>query len=112
MSAKSIFNILKRSRGNEEDINIYELNEIRRTNSNTILLDVRSPQEYKEGCLNSAINIPLYELEMCCNCKLKDKEQVIVVYCQSGIRSKKAIKILKKNGFKNLYNLKGGLDGM
>lgn len=112
MSVKSIFNILKRSRGNEEDINIYELNEIRRINSNTILLDVRSPQEYNEGYLNSSINIPLYELEMCCDCKLKDKEQVIVVYCQSGIRSKKAIKILKKNGFKNLYNLKGGLDSM
>ena len=112
MSVKNIFNILKKNRENEDDISIEELNEIRRTNTNAILLDVRSPQEYKEGYLNGAINIPLYELEICCDCKLKDKERIIVVYCQSGIRSKKAIKILKKNGFKNLYNLKGGLDGI
>ncbi|MBQ2917182.1 MAG: rhodanese-like domain-containing protein [Clostridia bacterium] len=56
------------------------------------------------------MNIPLYELEQCSDCKLKDKGKTIIVYCQSGIRSKKAINILKKNGFKNLYHLKGGLD--
>ena len=57
-----------------------------------------------------AINIPLYELEKCYNYKLKDKNIVIVIYCQSGIRSKKAVSILRKHGFKNLYNLKGGLN--
>ena len=51
MSVKNIFNILKRNRENEDDINIRELNEIIRTNSNAILLDVRSPQEYNEGGL-------------------------------------------------------------
>ena len=59
---------------------------------------------------NGAINIPLYELEICSDCRLKEKDRIIIVYCQSGIRSKKAIKILSKNGFKNLYHLKGGLD--
>ena len=52
------------------------------------------------------------ELEKYCECKLKQKERTIVVYCQSGIRSKKAIKILNKNGFTNLFHLKGGLDGI
>lgn len=94
------------------DININEIMDIKRTNPNSILLDVRSPQEFKEGHLNGAINIPLYELEMCCTCKLKEKNRLIIVYCQSGIRSKKAIKILNKNGFKNLYHLKNGLDGI
>ncbi len=37
---------------------------------------------------------------------------MIIVYCQSGMRSKKAIKILKKAGFKSLYNLENGLDGI
>lgn len=59
-----------------------------------------------------AINIPLYELEKCYDCKLKEKDKIIIVYCQSGIRSKKAIQILKKGGFKNLYHLKDGLDGI
>ncbi|MBO4816484.1 MAG: rhodanese-like domain-containing protein [Clostridia bacterium] len=56
------------------------------------------------------MNIPLYKLLECYEYKLKDKNKIIVIYCQSGIRSKKAIKILFKKGFKNLYNLKGGLD--
>ena len=97
---------------NDENINIIELNNILRINNDCILLDVRSPQEYGEGHLTGAINIPLYELEQCCECKLKDIEKTIIVYCQSGIRSKKAIAILKKNGFKNLYHLKGGLDAI
>lgn len=59
---------------------------------------------------DGAINIPLYKLLECYEYKLKDKNKIIVIYCQSGIRSKKAIKILFKKGFKNLYNLKGGLD--
>ena len=54
----------------------------------------------------------MYELEKCGDCKLKDKDKIVIVYCQSGVRSKKAIKILKKSGFKNLYNLKNGLDGI
>lgn len=49
---------------------------------------------------------------MCCNCKLKEKDRIIIVYCQSGVRSKKAVKILNKDGFKNIYHLKNGLDGI
>ena len=97
---------------NSEDINIEELKNLIKANKEIILLDVRSPQEYKEGCLNGAINIPLYELEECCDCKLNNKEKTIIVYCQSGIRSRKAVNILKKNGFKNLYHLRGGLDAI
>lgn len=108
----NITKILKRYRYSPKDININELKEISQNSEKVILLDVRSPQEFNEGHLNGAINIPLYELETCCSCKLKDKDRVIIVYCQSGVRSKKAIRILNKNGFKNLYHLKNGLDGI
>ena len=47
-----IKNILKKYRYNENDININEVNEIRRTNRESILLDVRSLQEFQEGHLN------------------------------------------------------------
>ena len=106
-----LYKIFKNYR-NSEDIKIEELKNLIKTNKEIILLDVRSPQEYKEGYLNGAINIPLYELEECCACKLKDRQKTIIIYCQSGIRSRKAVNILKKNGFKNLYHLKGGLDGI
>lgn len=112
MNIKSIFDKLRNYREDNNDIKIEELNEIIKTNPNSILLDVRSPQEYSEEHLNGAINIPVYELEICCDCKLNDKDKIIVVYCQSGTRSKKAIKILKKCGFKNLYHLENGLDGI
>ena len=112
MGIKNIFKNLKYCRNNKKDINIDEIMYVISTNPNSILLDVRSPQEFKEGHLNGAINIPLYELESCCTCKLKEKDVIIIVYCQSGIRSKKAIKILNKNGFKNIYHLKNGLDGI
>ena len=96
------------------DINIDELIEIIKLNSNTILIDVRSKQEFNEGHLTNAINIPIYELEKWCNNKSNDNynNRTIIVYCQSGIRSKKAIKILNKNGFTKLYHLKDGLDGI
>ena len=101
------FSNLKR---NIEEIDYNELKEILKQNKDIILLDVRSMQEFCEGHLNYAINIPLYELQNSINKKIIDKGRVIIVYCQSGIRSKKAIRILYKNGYKNLYHLKGGLD--
>ena len=112
MSILNFKKLFKKYRNHPNDININELNEIISIKSDVILLDVRSLKELNEGHLNGAINIPLYELEMCCDCKLKDKYKTIIVYCQSGIRSKKAIKILYRNGFTNLYNLKGGLDNI
>ena len=112
MNIIKVLNGIKKHRNTEEDINVEELKHILNINPNTILLDVRSPQEYKEGHLSGATNIPLYELEILCEEKLKDKNNIIIVYCQSGIRSKKAIKILKNRNFRNLYHLKEGLDGI
>lgn len=52
MNIKNIIGKLKHYRDNREDINVSELIDIVKTNPNTILLDVRSPQEFKEGHLN------------------------------------------------------------
>jgi rhodanese-related sulfurtransferase len=75
------------------------------TNSKTILLDVRSKEEYNEGHLEKAENSPLTELS-----DLKDidhlaSETPIIVYCKSGVRSNEAAKELLKMGFKNIYDL-------
>ena len=95
---------------NQEEINFEELKKIKRENPNAILLDVRSPQEYKEGHLNGAILIPSYEIQKKASINLKDKKEIILVYCQSGSRSKKAVKDLKQLGYEQIYSLKGGLD--
>ena len=106
--------IIKRTRNQKNLTNIdYEmLQKILKNNNNTFLVDVRSPQEFKEDRLISSINIPLYELENNANILLPDKDAHIILYCQSGARSKKAYKILEKLGYTNLYNLEGGINNI
>ena len=60
-----ILNFLKFSRQNQ-NLSLNEIKEIMKNNENAILVDVRSRQEYLEGHLNGSVNIPLYELEQCC----------------------------------------------
>ncbi|CDA31204.1 rhodanese domain-containing protein [Clostridium sp. CAG:492] len=71
----------------------------------TIIVDVRSEQEFKEGHINGAINIPLYKVKSDFQKKVKNKNEYIVLYCTSGIRSKKAQNILISMGYTNVYNL-------
>ena len=94
------------------EIDYKTLQDLIRTDSNTELVDVRSTQEFLEGRLNNAINIPLYELNKNAENILKDKNKPIILYCQVGVRSKKAYKILKEKGYRNLYMLEGGLDNI
>jgi sulfur-carrier protein adenylyltransferase/sulfurtransferase len=71
------------------------------------LIDVREPHEYAQKNLGGEL-MPLSELEKYLPKISRDK--TVVVHCQSGIRSMKAIKFLKENhGFENLINLKGGM---
>lgn len=105
---KKMFN---RCRITEENCIDYEnAREILKQKKQAILLDVRSEQEYSEYHLDGSINIPLYELERKNKRIEGSKQNVIIVYCQSGKRSKKAVKFLEQEGFKNVYELKGGLD--
>ncbi len=97
------------SRGN---IDYENAKMILKNDKNAILLDVRSPQEYRETHLEGSINIPLYNIEASAKEKIKNKEYAIIVYCQSGGRSRKAIEILKKMGYYNIYNIDGGLDSI
>ena len=74
------------------------------------LIDVRSSQEFDEGHLDTAINIPVYQLEKEIENKVPNKEDTIILYCSSGYRSKEGKNKLEKMGYENVYQLKGGLD--
>lgn len=69
---------------------------------NAFLVDVRTPEEFAEGSVKGAINIPLNEIGLRLT-EFKDKQQ-IVVFCRSGNRSSQAEAILKQNGFSNVVN--------
>ena len=71
-------------------------------------VDVRTLGEFKGNHISGFVNIPLHQLPQKLNVLTKDKE--IVVICQSGMRSNKACKILKKHGFKQVTNVKGGMN--
>lgn len=105
--------IFRRYRGEEENSIDYESAKIiLKNDKQAMLVDVRSPQEYKEGHLEGSINVPLYDLERNCDELVKQKENTIILYCQSGNRSKKALKILQEQSCSNLYQIDGGLDNI
>ncbi len=73
----------------------------------SIILDVRTPQEYNTGHIKNAINIPLQVISDKAASKLKDKDQRIYVYCRSGSRSTTATNILVNKGYTNIVNIGG-----
>lgn len=89
-----------------------EAKDILKEDANGILIDVRSIQEYKEYHLNGAICIPLYELQIKIENIVQNKQQLIILYCQSGTRSKRAVEILEAMGYTNLYEIDGGIDNI
>lgn len=75
--------------------------------TNVQFIDVRTPGEYKSNHRKPFKNIPLSHLAS--KIGTLDQEKEVVVICQSGMRSAKAAKMLKKQGFEKIYNVKGGM---
>lgn len=79
-------------------------------NNNVFLIDVRSNREFEEGHLNSAINIPVFNIKNNIENIVPNKQSIIILYCSTGHRSQEAKEILKGLGYENVYNLKDGID--
>ena len=92
-----MINFIKKIFGLAPAVNYMEL-----VQQGAIIIDVRTPAEYKQGHVQKSINVPLNELSNYIG-KLK-KESVIITCCASGMRSASAKGILKSNGFTNVYN--------
>ena len=101
-----IIDLLKKDQKIKRDIKEISFDDINL--KEYFIIDVRSNKEYLERHLNGAINIPLFSIKKDINKLNRNKD--ILVYCQSGSRSKKAVKILEDIGIKNVYNLKGGIE--
>ncbi len=74
------------------------------------ILDVRTPSEFKEFHIKEAKNIPLNDLGKQGTQFSKDKR--LIVHCKGGYRSSTACSILQKNGYSNIINLLGGIEGL
>lgn len=71
-----------------------------------VLLDVRTPQEYREGHIPGSVNLPLQALD---NAEeiIENKDIPIYVYCHSGSRSRQAAALLSAMGYTNVQNIGG-----
>lgn len=92
-----MLNIFKKLLGIGNDENLAKL-----IKNGAFLVDVRSIQEFADGSVKGALNIPLDKVKSQLS-KFKDK-QSIIVFCRSGNRSSQAKNILEQNGIKNVTN--------
>ena len=108
-----IMNRKKRNIENEviiKHVSMNDIVQIMEENENYIILDVRTQAEYNQGHIPNAICIPNETIDENVVNKLPDKNQMILVYCRSGNRSRQAAEKLKKLGYTNLIEFGGIID--
>ena len=86
----------------DELIELIELND-------AVLVDVRTEDEYNSGYIESSLNIDYFSNEFSVNADKLDKNTPIILYCRSGNRSSMSANKISKLGFKEIYNLEGGI---
>lgn len=91
-------------------VSMNDIVQIMEENENYIILDARTQAEYNQGNIPNAICIPNETIDESVVNKLSDKNQMILVYCRSGNRSKQAAEKLKKLGYTNLIEFGGIID--
>lgn len=90
------------------DITLDELMEKQMNGAEVI--DVRNEREYSESHILGSINVPEYQINESFERIVPNKNKEIVVYCSSGFRSTSAYRKLRCLGYRNVWNLYGGLE--
>ena len=93
-----------------EQITADQAKTIMDTEKGYVIIDARTEEEFAEGHIENAILIPEYEIKDRAQKELSDKEQLILVYCRSGRRSKIASEELVKLGYTNVKEFGGIID--
>ncbi|WP_035571857.1 FAD-dependent oxidoreductase [Halonatronum saccharophilum] len=109
-SAKDPVNMAGFTAGNilKERMDIIHWNQVEDLGDESIILDVRDPNELEFGGIDGAINIPLNDLRS--NLDRLDSDKEIVIYCAVGLRGYIGARILMERGFDKVKNLAGGFD--
>lgn len=89
------------------NVKVEELKEHMGTES--IILDIRTPEEIAEGYVEGAKMINFYDENFMTEVEKLDKDAEIYVYCHSGGRSAKASQMMAEKGFKHVHNVEGGI---
>ena len=103
-----ILSLSLNSQSSVESIDYDEYLKISKT-TDFLIVDVRTPEEYQISRIKNSININFYDKNFINVFKNLDFDKHILIYCRSGRRSLEAVKILSDEGFRKLYDLKGGV---
>ena len=93
-----------------KQVSMEEAVQMMKEQSGYIILDVRTPEEYSQGHIPNAINLPNENIGSADMAQLPKKDQLIFVYCRSGRRSKEAAQKLVNLGYTNIVEMGGILD--
>ena len=86
-----------------------ELIRERGTDPDFIILDVRTPDEYAKGHLDSAVNMDYYEDSFRKEIEELDRKKSYLLYCHSGNRSGKTLDLMRELDFREVYDIRGGI---
>lgn len=89
-------------------LNVKDFND-KTTSANAKIIDVRTPEEFNEGCISGAVNIDYNGANFESELANLDKNETYLIYCLSGNRSGKALDKMHELGFKNIFHLDGGI---
>ncbi len=78
-------------------------------NKNFFIIDCRTPREFAFGHFEKAVNIDFYSPSFFQELDKLDKNKRYLIYCRTGSRSKAALGIMERLGFKEVYNMKYGI---
>jgi rhodanese-related sulfurtransferase len=74
-----------------------------------VIIDVRTAPEFSSGHMENDINIDIYKTDFKSSISALDRNSKYLIYCQTGIRSAQAARIMDDLGFKEIYDLNGGI---
>ena len=92
-----------------QDLDVAAFQKLRQDNADLVILDVRTPGEFAQDRIDGAINLDVKNPAFSEQIKGLDKDKTYMVYCRTGRRSVSACQLMQDQGFKNLYNLQGGI---
>lgn len=109
----TLFFLAGSATGLAQEMDISQVELMQRINANhpNLILDVRSPEEYGEGHIPGAINIPFDQLGSRYTEIGSHKDKEVVLYCKSGRRAGIAANTLRAKGFSKLLHLEGDMNG-
>jgi rhodanese-related sulfurtransferase len=87
----------------------YAFIQTNRNNPEFVLIDIRTPNEYRDGYIETAINMSLHSPSFEADINKLDKGKTYLIYCRTGSRVAVAVKMMGKAGFKKVYVIAGDI---